>query len=101
MVSRSVRPLRSEDGAGTGEAVHVVVDGERGVIQLFAVMLDYPLGASNIRQAQVKQLASFIRSSLESRSRHSLRRLQRRSRFRRDQDAHRSLRHRQSQPGVL
>ena len=54
------RPLRSEDGAGTGEAVHVVVDGERGAIQLFAVMLDYPLGASDIRQAQVKQLASFI-----------------------------------------
>ena len=54
------RPLRSEGGAGTGEAVHVVVDGERGAIQLFAVMLDYPLGASDIRQAQVKQLASFI-----------------------------------------
>ena len=33
------RPLRSEDGAGAGEAVHVVVDGERGAIQLFAVML--------------------------------------------------------------
>ena len=61
------RPLRSEDGAGTGEAVHVVVDGERGAVQLFAVMLDYPLGASNIRQAQVKQLASFIREVTSNR----------------------------------
>jgi len=61
------RPLRSEDGAGTGEAVHVVVDGERGAIQLFAVMLDYPLGASDIRQAQVKQLASFIREVTSNR----------------------------------
>jgi endonuclease/exonuclease/phosphatase family metal-dependent hydrolase len=61
------RPLRSEDGAGTGEAVHVVVDGERGAIELFAVMLDYPLGASDIRQAQVKQLASFIKEVTSNR----------------------------------
>jgi endonuclease/exonuclease/phosphatase family metal-dependent hydrolase len=54
------RPLRSEDGAGFGEVVHVVVDGERGTIQLFAVVLDYPLDGSGIRQAQVKQLASFV-----------------------------------------
>ena len=47
------RPLRTEDGTGAGEAVHVVIDGERGAIRLFAVMLDYPLGASDIRQAQV------------------------------------------------
>jgi len=54
------RPLRSEDGAGFGEVVHVVVDGERGTIQLFAVVLGYPLDGSGIRQAQVKQLASFV-----------------------------------------
>jgi hypothetical protein len=54
------RPLRSEDGAGFGQVVHVVVDGERGTIQLFAVVLDYPLDGSGIRQAQVKQLASFV-----------------------------------------
>jgi endonuclease/exonuclease/phosphatase family metal-dependent hydrolase len=51
------RPLRSADGSGAGQAVHVAVDGERGPIQLFAVMLDYPLHASAIRQEQVKQLA--------------------------------------------
>jgi endonuclease/exonuclease/phosphatase family metal-dependent hydrolase len=54
------RPLRAEDGSGFGEAVHVVVAGERGSIQLFAVMLDYPLDASGLRQHQVRQLVRFI-----------------------------------------
>jgi hypothetical protein len=53
-------PLRGEDGSGSGSAVHVIVDGERGPIQLFLAMLDYPLGASALRQAQVKELARFI-----------------------------------------
>jgi endonuclease/exonuclease/phosphatase family metal-dependent hydrolase len=54
------RPLRAEDGSGFGEAVHVAVAGERGSIQLFAVMLDYPLDASGLRQHQVRQLVQFI-----------------------------------------
>jgi endonuclease/exonuclease/phosphatase family metal-dependent hydrolase len=54
------RPLRAEDGSGSGEAVHVAVTGERGPIQLFAVMLDYPLDASGLRQHQVRQLVQFI-----------------------------------------
>jgi endonuclease/exonuclease/phosphatase family metal-dependent hydrolase len=54
------RPLRAEDGSGFGEAVHVAVAGERGSIQLFAVMLDYPLDASGLRQQQVRQLVQFI-----------------------------------------
>ena len=54
------RPLRAEDGSGFGEAVHVAVAGERGPIQLFAVMLDYPLDASGLRQHQVRQLVRFI-----------------------------------------
>jgi endonuclease/exonuclease/phosphatase family metal-dependent hydrolase len=54
------RPLRAEDGSGFGEAVHVAVAGERGSIQLFAVMLDYPLDASGLRQHQVRQLVEFI-----------------------------------------
>jgi len=54
------RPLRAEDGSGFGEAVHVAVAGERGLIQLFAVMLDYPLDASGLRQHQVRQLVQFI-----------------------------------------
>jgi endonuclease/exonuclease/phosphatase family metal-dependent hydrolase len=54
------RPLRAQDGSGFGEAVHVAVAGERGSIQLFAVMLDYPLDASGLRQHQVRQLVRFI-----------------------------------------
>jgi endonuclease/exonuclease/phosphatase family metal-dependent hydrolase len=54
------RPLRAQDGSGFGEAVHVAVAGERGSIQLFAVMLDYPLDASALRQHQVRQLVRFI-----------------------------------------
>jgi endonuclease/exonuclease/phosphatase family metal-dependent hydrolase len=54
------RPLRSADGAGSGRAVHVTVAGDRGPIQLFAVLLDHPLDASGLRQDQVRQLARFI-----------------------------------------
>jgi endonuclease/exonuclease/phosphatase family metal-dependent hydrolase len=54
------RSLRSDDGAGVGQAVHVAVDGERGPIHLFATMLDYPLHASATRQDQVKQLVHFV-----------------------------------------
>jgi endonuclease/exonuclease/phosphatase family metal-dependent hydrolase len=54
------RPLRAEDGTGAGQVLHVTVNGERGPIQLFAVMLDYPLGASAVRQDQVRQLVRFI-----------------------------------------
>lgn len=54
------RPLRSADGARSGEVVHVAVAGERGSIQLFAVMLDHPLNASGRRQDQVRQLVQFV-----------------------------------------
>jgi endonuclease/exonuclease/phosphatase family metal-dependent hydrolase len=54
------RPLHDEMGAGFGQAVYVLVDGERGPIQLFIAMLDYPLDASALRQAQTRQLARFI-----------------------------------------
>jgi endonuclease/exonuclease/phosphatase family metal-dependent hydrolase len=54
------RPLRDADGSGFGEAVHVVVDGGRGPIQLFIAVLDYPLDASALRQAQSRELARFV-----------------------------------------
>ena len=54
------RPLRAADGSGWGQVVHVAVDGERGRVQWFAVVLDYPLDGSGLRQDQVRQLASFI-----------------------------------------
>ena len=62
-----LRPLRAEDGSGFGNAVHVVVDGERGPIQLFLAMLDYPLNASALRQDQVRELARFIQEVSKSR----------------------------------
>ena len=37
-----------------------IVEGERGRIQLFAVMLDYPLDASRLRQDQDRQLAQLV-----------------------------------------
>jgi endonuclease/exonuclease/phosphatase family metal-dependent hydrolase len=54
------RPLRDADGSGFGEAVHVVVDGGRGPIQLFIAVLDYPLDASALRQAQSRELGRFV-----------------------------------------
>jgi endonuclease/exonuclease/phosphatase family metal-dependent hydrolase len=52
--------LRGVDGDGHGEALFAVIEGPRGAVQLFVVMLDYPLHASGLRQAQVRQLAAFV-----------------------------------------
>jgi endonuclease/exonuclease/phosphatase family metal-dependent hydrolase len=64
------RGLQGDGGAGTGGALFVRLDGDRGPVQLFVVMLDYPLDASAVRQAQVRQLASFIADT--TRRRHLL-----------------------------
>jgi endonuclease/exonuclease/phosphatase family metal-dependent hydrolase len=61
------RPLRAEDGSGFGEALHVVVNGERGPIQVFLAVLDYPLDASALRQGQVRELARFIQEVSKNR----------------------------------
>jgi endonuclease/exonuclease/phosphatase family metal-dependent hydrolase len=53
--------LRGADQSGAGSALFAVVNGDRGPIQLFVVMLDYPLDASAARQAQVRQLAGHIK----------------------------------------
>jgi exonuclease III len=49
---RERKLLRGEDGSGVGEVLGANVEGERGLIQLFVVMLDYPLDASQVRQGQ-------------------------------------------------
>jgi endonuclease/exonuclease/phosphatase family metal-dependent hydrolase len=54
------RTLHGEGGAGAGEVLAATIEGERGPIDLFAVMLDYPLHASAIRQEQVRQLVRLI-----------------------------------------
>lgn len=60
MTAPARRALRDEDGAGFGEAVHVVVDGPRGPVQVFVAALDYPLDAGARRQAQTRALAGFV-----------------------------------------
>ena len=61
------RQLRGYDGSGVGEVLAVTIGGDRGPVQFFAVMLDYPLGASVVRQAQVRELAQFISSTTRRR----------------------------------
>jgi endonuclease/exonuclease/phosphatase family metal-dependent hydrolase len=65
--SHERRPLPGEDGAAAGEVLFVRIDGDRGPLQVFVVMLDYPLHASAVRQAQVRQLADFIQESTRPR----------------------------------
>jgi len=67
VTSHEYRALPGEDGSGVGSALFAVLDGSRGPVQLIAVMLDYPLHASAVRQAQVRQLAGFIKERTERR----------------------------------
>jgi endonuclease/exonuclease/phosphatase family metal-dependent hydrolase len=66
--STQTRELGVDGQPPSGEAVFLPVEGERGTIQLFVVMLDYPLDGSATRQSQVRQLATFVREA--SRRRH-------------------------------
>jgi endonuclease/exonuclease/phosphatase family metal-dependent hydrolase len=61
------RQLRGEDDSGVGEVVAATIEGPRGPIQLFVVMLDYPLDASAVRQEQVRRLAQMITDSTRRR----------------------------------
>jgi endonuclease/exonuclease/phosphatase family metal-dependent hydrolase len=60
VTSQEWRDLPGDGGSGVGAALFALLDGDRGPVQLFVVMLDYPLDGSAVRQAQVRQLASFI-----------------------------------------
>lgn len=60
MTRRERQALRGDHGDGAGEAVLAVIDGPRGPVHVFVVVLDYPLHASGLRQAQVRQLADFV-----------------------------------------
>jgi endonuclease/exonuclease/phosphatase family metal-dependent hydrolase len=61
IVDQQRRPLQDDDDGGSvGEAVFVALAGPRGIVQLFVAMLDYPLYASAVRQAQVRRLGAFI-----------------------------------------
>jgi endonuclease/exonuclease/phosphatase family metal-dependent hydrolase len=53
---------RSLPGGGDalGTAVLAVIDGPRGLVQVIAVMLDFPLSGSGVRQRQVRELLDFV-----------------------------------------
>ena len=57
---RETRGLPGVDGDAAGSALFAGIEGPRGLIQLFAVMLDYPLDATARRQQQVRQLCQFV-----------------------------------------
>lgn len=67
LASHECRTLRGEGDSGVGQVLFALIDGERGPIQVFVVMLDYPLDASAVRQGQVHQLAEFIQESARRR----------------------------------
>jgi endonuclease/exonuclease/phosphatase family metal-dependent hydrolase len=61
ILSSGDRDLPNRDGTGNaGSALFTAIDGPRGTIQLFTIVLDYPLDGSATRQTQVHGLAKFI-----------------------------------------
>jgi endonuclease/exonuclease/phosphatase family metal-dependent hydrolase len=61
------RPLPGT-GEGTGTVLFADIDGPRGPLQVFVVMLDHPLDASARRQAQVHQLCQFVADTASRRA---------------------------------
>jgi endonuclease/exonuclease/phosphatase family metal-dependent hydrolase len=61
------RPLPDGTGRVAGEVLYSAVDGPRGRVQVFTVVLDFPLGASAARQAQVRCLTGFVTEVVEPR----------------------------------
>jgi endonuclease/exonuclease/phosphatase family metal-dependent hydrolase len=60
VISHEFRHLPGGDGSGVGSVLFAVLDGDRGPVQMFTLILDSPLHGSALRQAQVRQLAEFI-----------------------------------------
>ena len=60
VVHHESRPLPGDADDPPGNAVFVTIDGPRGLVQVFVVMLDHPLHASGRRQAQVRELSEFV-----------------------------------------
>jgi endonuclease/exonuclease/phosphatase family metal-dependent hydrolase len=59
IAARAQRPLPGQASAA-GTAGYTGIDGPRGMLQVFTVMLDYPLHASGVRQQQVRELLAFV-----------------------------------------
>jgi endonuclease/exonuclease/phosphatase family metal-dependent hydrolase len=59
ILSTEVRPLGD---ARSGSVTRTDIDGPRGLVRLFSVMLDWPPHYSHVRQEQVRELVSFVSS---------------------------------------
>jgi endonuclease/exonuclease/phosphatase family metal-dependent hydrolase len=59
ILTQEHRPLPSA-GDHEGAALFCAIDGPRGPLHVFVAVLDYPLGASARRQAQVRDLCAFV-----------------------------------------
>ncbi|HWC39100.1 MAG TPA: endonuclease/exonuclease/phosphatase family protein, partial [Acidimicrobiales bacterium] len=66
-IERTDNRVLEVEHANPGSALFALIEGPRGPLQLFIVMLDYPLDASAARQAQVRQLADFIQEATRRR----------------------------------
>lgn len=60
------RQLGDRGGWDGGRVLFTEVSGPRGVIQLFSVMLGWKLDHSGLRQAQVRDLAAYVRKVADS-----------------------------------
>lgn len=60
------RQLGDRGGWDGGLALFTEIDGPRGVVQLFGVMLGWKLDHSELRQAQVRDLAGYVRKVADS-----------------------------------
>lgn len=54
------RPLGDGDDSSSGSAFYALVEGDRGPIDLFTVMLDYRLDGSAVRLGQLERLGEFV-----------------------------------------
>ncbi|HVU61442.1 MAG TPA: endonuclease/exonuclease/phosphatase family protein [Mycobacteriales bacterium] len=68
IAAHSHHDLTTRDGEVRGLLGHVEVDGPRGRIQVFGVMLDYPLGATAGRLHQVQQMLDVVAGSIDRRA---------------------------------
>jgi endonuclease/exonuclease/phosphatase family metal-dependent hydrolase len=62
------RALRGGGEIDIGGALFAMIDGPRGQLQCFVAAIDYPLSASAVRQAQVRELAQFVHESTTMRA---------------------------------
>ncbi len=58
ILEHELRPLQDKRGG----VLFAKIDGPRGIVHVFVVALDWPLNASDKRQAQVRELCEFISS---------------------------------------